>query len=609
MILSAEPTPIYELLSPENRVVYDVPAYQREYSWGKDQWDALFDDLLEEPNGTGHFLGTIICVNKTRDTTRFSSLELVDGQQRMTTLSLLLLAIYKKLSKIQDALDDDEKADFANLRRMLVLREPVQQRLNLQTQNDNAADYQYLLNKAGFKLEAPKVSHVGLRRISKALKHFGKRLNELLESSDTESSEELSKILFFNLLERVKQSILVKLEVGSHADAFVLFESLNNRGLPLTPIDLIKTNLLSTADQHTEVGVDQAYKTWKNWLEVLGDDYGNQERFFRQFYNAFKTQWQLAIPNIPVATRSKLIQIYESLIHENLPRIVEHMNIATEAYGRILGNHSAENAQKLTELDASLKSLQRAQGVPGYMLILFLMVNSEKLSLDDRKLSEIVEFLAKFFVRRNLTNTPPTYELDRIFIRVVDEIHSTESRGNDAIHLIKRELAAVSASDDNFLEQLRGPIYEENISVTRYILTALAESTMTDESLIDLWSREKSGNSDRFVWTIEHILPQGENLPSGWVSMLGGKEEASRVQRELVHTIGNLTISGYNSTLGNKTFIEKRDRVNSDNKYVGYKNRLSLNEGLADLDQWDESSIRRRTDELSEAVLRLFLLT
>lgn len=609
MILSAEPTPIYELLSPENRVVYDVPAYQREYSWGKDQWDALFDDLLEEPNGTGHFLGTIICVNKTRDTTRFSSLELVDGQQRMTTLSLLLLAIYKKLSKIQDALDDDEKADFANLRRMLVLREPVQQRLNLQTQNDNAADYQYLLNKAGFKLEAPKVSHVGLRRISKALKHFGKRLNELLESSDTESSEELSKILFFNLLERVKQSILVKLEVGSHADAFVLFESLNNRGLPLTPIDLIKTNLLSTADQHTEVGVDQAYKTWKNWLEVLGDDYGNQERFFRQFYNAFKTQWQLAIPNIPVATRSKLIQIYESLIHENLPRIVEHMNIATEAYGRILGNHSAENAQKLTELDASLKSLQRAQGVPGYMLILFLMVNSEKLSLDDRKLSEIVEFLAKFFVRRNLTNTPPTYELDRIFIRVVDEIHSTESRGNDAIRLIKRELAAVSASDDNFLEQLRGPIYEENISVTRYILTALAESTMTDESLIDLWSREKSGNSDRFVWTIEHILPQGENLPSGWVSMLGGKEEASRVQRELVHTIGNLTISGYNSTLGNKTFIEKRDRVNSDNKYVGYKNRLSLNEGLADLDQWDESSIRRRTDELSEAVLRLFLLT
>lgn len=609
MILSAEPTPIYELLSPENRVVYDVPAYQREYSWGKDQWDALFDDLLEEPNGTGHFLGTIICVNKTRDTTRFSSLELVDGQQRITTLSLLLLAIYKKLSKIQDALDDDEKADFANLRRMLVLREPVQQRLNLQTQNDNAADYQYLLNKAGFKLEDPKVSHVGLRRISKALKHFGKRLNELLESSDTESSEELSKILFFNLLERVKQSILVKLEVGSHADAFVLFESLNNRGLPLTPIDLIKTNLLSTADQHTEVGVDQAYKTWKNWLEVLGDDYGNQERFFRQFYNAFKTQWQLAIPNIPVATRSKLIQIYESLIHENLPRIVEHMNIATEVYGRILGNHSAENAQKLTELDASLKSLQRAQGVPGYMLILFLMVNSEKLSLDDRKLSEIVEFLAKFFVRRNLTNTPPTYELDRIFIRVVDEIHSTESRGNDAIHLIKRELAAVSASDDNFLEQLRGPIYEENISVTRYILTALAESTMTDESLIDLWSREKSGNSDRFVWTIEHILPQGENLPSGWVSMLGGKEEASRVQRELVHTIGNLTISGYNSNLGNKTFIEKRDRVNSDNKHVGYKNRLSLNEGLADLDQWDESSIRRRTDELSEAVLRLFLLT
>ena len=303
-----------------------------------------------------------------------------------------------------------------------------------------------------------------------------------------------------------------------------------------------------------------------------------------------------------------MIQIYESLISDDLPLFIKRMNIATAAYGRLLGNLDPE--VQPSKLDKALRSLPRAQGVPGYMLILFLLVNAQRFSLSDQNLSEITKFLTNFFVRRNLTNTPPTYDLDRIFIRVIDELIADEPKGDDVMTFIRKSLVAVSASDEQFLEQLQGPLYDENTAVTRYILTALAESTMTDESFVDLWHQTKAaGSQDRYTWTIEHILPQGENLPVEWVEMLGGKAEASRIQSELVHTIGNLTVSGYNSTLGNKSFIEKRDRVNPDGRFVGYRNNLNLNDGLALRDDWDADSIRARTSALSQKALVLFTLT
>lgn len=607
MIRSVGQTPLYDLLSTENNVVYEVPAYQREYSWGKEQWDALFDDLLEEPSGQGHFLGTIICVNKTEDTTKQSVLELVDGQQRMTTLSILLLAVYKLLQLSENQLSEDERTDLVNLRRMLCLRNPTRQRISLQTQNNNFNDYVYLLAEAGFEIEKPKVTHVGLRRIAKALQHFSKRIQDYVESPTSEVSGDSTPEKLFSFFERVKQSILVKLEVKSHTDAFVLFESLNNRGLPLTPIDLIKTNLLSTADKVESLGVDQAYKTWKHWVELLGDDYGNQERFFRQFYNAFKTDWSLTQPNIPIATRTKLIQIYESLMKSDIHSFIYRMDIATEAYGRILGN--LELAQSPSKFDLELKNLPRAQGVPAYMLILFLSVNAGRFGLDDGKLAEMTIFLTNFSIRRNLTNTPPTYDLDRIFINLIDDLTNSGMSGGELVAFIREKLINVSASDAAFEEQLRGPIYDENTAVTRYILTAMARQGMTNETEVDLWQQIKVGGSkDQYVWTIEHVLPQGENLPAEWVEMLGGKDSATRIQRELVHTIGNLTISGYNSKLGNKSFLEKRDRTNEAGNFVGYKNNLNLNSDLAKFEQWDESSILNRTDSLSRWALELFQL-
>ncbi len=597
MIKSVSQSPLYALLSPDNNIVYDIPPYQREYSWGRDQWDALFDDLLEEDAESGHFLGTIICVNKTEDTAAQSVLELVDGQQRMTTLSLLLLALYRELAKRSDSLDDDQRSDLTTLRRMLCLREPTRQRLRLQRQNSNSNDYAFLLRDAGFDLEKPHVTYVGVRRISKALVHFTKRIGGLLEGSKNETHALL------DLYSRIKQAILVKLEVETHSDAFVLFESLNNRGLPLTPIDLIKTSLLSVADKLPEVGVDRAYAAWSSWLDALGDDYGSQERFFRQFYNAFRVQWDLGITGITIAYRSKLIRIYEELVRKDLAEFMDRMDRSTSAYGRILGN--LDPSTPPNEFDEAIRDLTRAQGTPAQMLLLYLVVNRDRFGLTDVALAAIAELLTKFFVRRNLTNTPPTYDLDRLFVSIIEGFESDDH--GDIFDTIRDALRLVSATDEQFLAQLSGPIYDDNVAVTRFVLTTLAKQGMTKETHQDLWARSTTpSNKEVFVWTIEHILPQGENLPAAWIDMLGGREEALRVQRDHVHQLGNLTVTGYNSTLGNRSFSEKRDRTDADGNFVGYRNKLNLNEDIVSLDRWSEAEIVARTAHLANRAVDAF---
>lgn len=149
-----------------------------------------------------------------------------------------------------------------------------------------------------------------------------------------------------------------------------------------------------------------------------------------------------------------------------------------------------------------------------------------------------------------------------------------------------------------------GRIYQENTDVARFVLATLAEDAMTKETKVDLWRQEKN----HFVWTIEHILPQGENLPPAWQQMLGGAAVSAEVQEEHRHRLGNLTITAYNSNLGNKSFLEKRDRKDSKGRFIGYRNGLSLNAELAARDSWTANDIEERTVALADKAVERFPL-
>lgn len=134
----------------------------------------------------------------------------------------------------------------------------------------------------------------------------------------------------------------------------------------------------------------------------------------------------------------------------------------------------------------------------------------------------------------------------------------------------------------------------------------LAESAMTQETWTDLWARTPK---NVYIWTIEHIFPEGENVPQCWIDMIAGGDAAlaKKYLNEYTHKIGNLTITGYNSTLSNKSFEEKRDRQSKDGKrFIGYKNGLDINKEIATKDSWTIEDIKSRTAQMVDELVKVY---
>lgn len=592
MIKSVFNYPVSTLLDIESGVIYTIPRYQREYTWGKGQWDALFEDLLE--NEPQYFLGSIICINQANDALAVQALELVDGQQRMTTLSLLLAAIYQSLKAIPD-LSMDLQIELYNLKHKLVLKkQPDQPRLIPQVQNNNQQDYYAILGQAGLLEETDFAANAGNRRVVKAYRHFLTRIEWYLTTCESPTKGLLA------LLERVNTATLVKIEVGGHSDAYTLFESLNNRGVPLTAIDLIKNKLLAVLEAKEKGSIDKHYNSWKKVIDSLGDDYAIQERFFRQYYNGFKPELKDVV-SVPVATKSNLMHVYEKLVNHEPHQFLADMKRLSAHYAQLLTYQPVPNQPQLT---SALLSLDRIQGAAAYLLLMVLFDKREQLNLTYDQITAIVRFLIAFFVRRNTTDLPPTRDLTRIFMDVAENVLPLQ--GQAVVDHIFTQLIDHSAPDEVFTRSLQGPIYEENKAVCRFVLCALEEEHMTRESEVDLWKLE----GKQYVWTIEHIFPQGENIPKCWVEMIAGGDAqlAEQHRQTYAHYLGNLTISGYNSALGNKCFDEKRDRKDSKGRLVGYKNGLYLNQELAKEESWTVDKIKARTNDLVELILAKYAL-
>ena len=254
--------------------------------------------------------------------------------------------------------------------------------------------------------------------------------------------------------------------------------------------------------------------------------------------------------------------------------------------------------------------MSRIQGAPSYLLLLFLLKEREKLNLSDATLLNTIQLLTRFFVRRNITDTPNTRDLNKIFMDIISKIEEQSLSGTAIYQLIYSEIQKWSAPDDLFRKKLSGNIYEENVGVARYVLCDLAQRAMTTETWTDLWAQNEYKSKKVFKWTIEHIFPEGKNIPDCWVDMIanGDRDLANHYLEKYVHMLGNLTITGYNSSLSNLSFIEKRDRTNKDKRYVGYKNTLEINKELAEKDSWTVTDIENRTETLVKQLVEMYKL-
>lgn len=589
--------------------IYDIPRYQREYTWNQRDWANLYDDITQ--NDAGYFLGSFIVVNGTVDSKRdIIHYEVIDGQQRLTTLSLFLAAVYARIMEHKDSIDDDMMLDdIRPLRNRLILKsDKSKTRVIPQVQNHNLEDYRWILKEhIGLDAVMQKPKFLGLRKMSKAFNYFYDRLGEDVEGRN---GIECVRCLL-DICRLVCSAVVVQITVDSHADAYTLFASLNNRGVPLSAVDLIKNMLLGKVAGVDDERLDYYFERWQEVLHNLGDDYKTQERFFRQNYDAFRREVNKPfigesgsqLPLGSVATRSNLLKIYEKRMEsdDGALKVLDELTENSALYSKIIG---LDQESPDSELSHQLLELSRAQGVASYLMLLFLFKKQDQLELKDETLALLVKLLVCFFVRRSLTDTPPTRDLERLFISICESLESEGLKGIAAAEYIKKRLVDVSASDASFKERLEGPIYDVNPDMTRYILTVIASPSVTKE-MKPLWERYASGN---YVWTIEHIFPQGKNIPDEWVKMVadGDMSKAIEVQEKQVHTLGNLTITGYNSKLSNMPFVTKRDRKDVNGANVGYRNGLNLNDELVNTDTWTSEQIQERTDKLVGLTLKAF---
>jgi uncharacterized protein with ParB-like and HNH nuclease domain len=610
---------------------YHVPKYQREYSWGKAEWEQLLEDI--EENDPGYFMGSIICIDDNHELGPGESrvYEVVDGQQRLTTLSLLLMAIYRAYLEWEEELieeDDEEEIEDYKLRLSNIRKQLIHKKYSINkaetgyfkekdkfcflrvqpsTQKANYNDYLHILAELGLIKGSFNSKFCGIRRIYKAFNFFYDHLPETLEDLN-------------ELLHKINSLKFIHIAVSSSSDAFTLFESLNNRGVPLSVMDIIKNKMLANLEKQHKMNIDDAYDEWQSLLEFL-PEYQEQERFLRHYYNAFKVYPDIKIEKYTRATKSNLIKIFEQFIKKNAKQLFHDLIEKAEIYNYFIQpeNYEEENQTK------SLIDLKRIGSAPSYLLLLYLFSLENKAFNDKEKcLDDVLSFLVKYYIRRNITDFPNTRDLDAINIEVIENCQkqlddNKKLSGKTIIDfLIKGK--GKPASIEKLKEGLEDNLFYYNSGMARYVLAKLDEVTHSREYKPDLWARNEKG---LLVWTVEHIFPQGNNIPKHWIDMIadGDKNKAQEIQENWVHCLGNLTLSGYNSQLSNASFDTKQD-LHQNKKFlgykinIGYKNGLSLNNiefeykgkttNLSKIKEWTEESIDLRNSVMVDSFLRLF---
>ena len=627
--MEAHNMPFSKLINVEQGAHFQVPKYQREYAWKKEQWEQLITDI--DDNDPGYFMGSIICVDDAQTHVVGDELifEVVDGQQRLTTLSLLLAAIHSKLTMAMDGYEpadkqdkDDAKSCQTNIRAKLVKRKKDPRpgetgafrvgkdvyflRVRPSAQNHNLDDYLYLLSEARLIESQRKLPYCGNRLLGRAYAYF-----------EEKTPSDVVDLLRF--MEKINQLTFVQITVDSQADAFALFESLNNRGVPLSAMDIIKNKMLAQMERKHAVNIDESFARWQRMVEAIPET-NDQERFLRQFYNAFKHREGIKVDKFARATRSLIIRIYETLINDRAPLLFEELTKSAATYGKLLRSEFGSKP-----LATGLTELGRIGSAPAYLVLLYLFSLDDKCLEDGKFRQRVVELLARYFIRRNVTDKPPTRQIDQAFIDLVESCATRiEAGGQLEYRWFVDELTrhARPASLEDFRAALSGHIYDSNSAMARYVLIQLDQLHHSREYRPDFWARD---DKSRFVWTVEHVLPQAEKLPDHWMQMIAGgdRRQAADLQDQWVHRLGNLTLSGYNSDLATAPF-EKKQTLSKDRAFlghrinIGYRNGLALNSltftteagecSLANAPRWDAAMIEARTKVMVEMVTNANLL-
>ncbi|MCR4318087.1 MAG: DUF262 domain-containing HNH endonuclease family protein [Planctomycetes bacterium] len=506
-----------------NGLSYRVPRFQRDYSWDRDEWDDLWLDLLgtiAEDGEPAHYMGYLVLQSDNE-----KSFDVIDGQQRLTTLSILVLAVMKNLQRMVDAGIDAErtKQRIDQLRSSYIgYLDPVSlvavPKLAL-NRNNNLYYQNYLVPLANLPQRGFKASEHLLR---KAFEYFDKKVSDYAKKqSDVGMSlakfvDTLSDRLFFTVI-----------NVTDELNAYKVFETLNSRGVRLSPTDLLKNYLFSVLDRNNphEHEMKNLEDRWESMVGRLGD--GDFPHFLRVHWNSRNSS--IRETNLFKVIRKKVNS--RELVFELLRGMEEDV----ETYIALRNPESSTWAPSIKHFASTLKLFGVKQP--------YSLLCAAKRRFSDADFESLFRASVMASFRYNVICNLPTNEQESVYGRIANKISSENIYASETIKLLKDVYPTDETFKLAFSEKvIKTTTQKRNKQVVKYILCAI-ERTLSNVEL----------DFDSDALTIEHVLPQ--NPTEGWNTFAEDEIES------MVYRLGNMTLlqAGPNRDIGNKSWNDKRE--------------------------------------------------
>ena len=566
--------PLHEFIEG-HKIQFVIPVYQRNYDWLIDNCDQLFGDLvkLSRSNRRSHFFGSIVTSSADSSYNRL----VIDGQQRLTTISLLLLAGIKAVKdgvieiseelKLKEAYEVFLKAEYCNSERKIKL---------VPIENDRIA-YDKIFNEEDSFDEDSKVT--------RNYRHF----YDLL----TKKPQALS---FDQLLDAIERLQIISIELDSDDDAQLIFESLNSTGLALTEADKIRNYLLMSLTP------EEQQVCFKNYWQKIEQATENQPTKFLRDYLTIQRQLQRPV------RQSNIYYEWKRYMddHDRKEELVKMLDYA-HYYQQV-----TEAKLSTTKLSEKMRHICNIEtDVTNVFFIQFLKYASAN-NLSEDEIFKVIDLVENYLARRIVCNMPGN-ALTQVFcalhkdvLKSIEEYSSAnvklENSYSDilAYHIMRRDGNYQLPRDTQFVESIKTRDAYHMLKPFQIFLFERLENSVHGE-YNDVATDMKKKDA-----TIEHIMPQ--TLNGDWKAMLGDNFE--EIQDKYLHTFANLTLTGINSELSNKPFEIKRDGKTIGNEvYPGYKNsKYRLTKNVTLCDKWTESELQNRCNEIVATFLRLYPL-
>ena len=539
-----------------------IPLYQRNYDWKEENCEQLFQDLLKmhHSDRKSHFFGSIVSNIQSGTEDRF----IIDGQQRITTVSLMLIAMVNAYKAGDIQATDSKLVDKIFKRYLVDEYQEDERKVKLKPIKKDMDAFDSLLYK-------PKDQYIKGSNVTRNYEFFYDKITK-------------SGLTMDELFETIKKLEVINIKLDEDDDPQLIFESLNSTGLDLSEADKIRNYLLMSLAPAEQ---DDLYTRY--WNPIEESTKYDPSSFVRDY---------LTMKQGKIGRIDKIYFIFKEYAeNEKTSRaeLLEEMHHYAKIYSQI--DNANMGVDKINRKLNQVRTLDSTVAYPFYMAFFDY---AEKNSLSDEEKYRVLDIVESYWARRIICNLPSN-ALNKVFATLHRDVINNLSKAVEGTNptytdvliylLLKKGRSSVFPKDDEVKEDFATrQVYKMPTNLRMFILERMENRDSKECHDVVKQLTEKTVS-------IEHIMPQ--TLSDKWKDALG--EEWERIHQQYLHTMANLTLTGYNSQYSNLTFIEKRDMEKGFNDSA-----FRLNNYVKSCNQWTEAEMKQRQHDLLEVFMRLW---